>query len=100
MTSASRPWWQQATALVSLGAGGAITGFSFVPKTAADLTSPSGMPVRLLALEHAAQPAPADEATLRSAIVNVASYYLRMAAGKTAGRDAGDHLAARQRRRS
>jgi flagellum-specific peptidoglycan hydrolase FlgJ len=84
MTSASRPWWQQATALVSLGAGGAITGFSFVPKTAADLTSPSGMPVRLLALEHAAQPAPADEATLRSAIINVASYYLRMAAGKTA----------------
>ena len=31
MPSASKPWWQQATALVSLGAGGAITGFSFVP---------------------------------------------------------------------
>ena len=36
MPSASKPWWQQATALVSLGAGGAVTGLSFVPQPAAD----------------------------------------------------------------
>ncbi len=84
MPSASRPWWQQATALVSLGAGGAITGFSFVPKAPADLKSPSSMPVRLMALEQAAQqPKAAGDATLRSAIVKVANYYLRLAAGKT-----------------
>ena len=47
MPSASKPWWQQATALVSLGAGGAVTGFSFVPQPAADLTSPTSMPVHL-----------------------------------------------------
>jgi Mannosyl-glycoprotein endo-beta-N-acetylglucosaminidase len=42
------------------------------------------MPVRLMALEHAAQQAKVtDDATLRSAIVKVANYYLRMAAGKT-----------------
>ncbi len=84
MPSGSKPWWQQATALVSLGAGGAITGFSFVPKAPADLKSPASMPVRLMALEQAAeQPKAADDATLRSAIVKVASYYLRLAAGKT-----------------
>ena len=84
MTPASRPWWQQATALVSLGAGGAITGFSFVPRTAADLTSPSAMPVGLMALQESARPAQPDSAALRSAIVNVANYYLRMAGHKTA----------------
>jgi len=41
------------------------------------------MPIELLALNHAAQPAPAADATLRSAIVNVANYYLRMAKGKS-----------------
>jgi flagellum-specific peptidoglycan hydrolase FlgJ len=81
--SAGRPWWQQATALVSLGAGGVITGFSFVPRSPADLKSPSSMPVHLMALEQSAQPKAADDGTLRSAIVKVASYYLRMAAGKT-----------------
>ena len=34
-SAASKPWWQQATALVSLSASGAVTGFSFVPKAAA-----------------------------------------------------------------
>ena len=84
MPSAGRPWWQQATALVSLGAGGAITGFSFVARPAADLTSPSSMPVGLMALEKSAQPAQADNEALRSAIINVANHYLRMAQTKTA----------------
>ena len=83
MQSLSKPWWQQVTALVSLSAGGAITGLSFVPRAAADMKSPSSVPVHLLALRQAAQPSPADDAVLRSAIVNVANYYLRMAAGKT-----------------
>ena len=78
MPSAGRPWWQQATALVSLGAGGAITGFSFVPRPAADLTSPSSMPVGLMALEKSAQPAQADNEALRSAIINVANHYLSL----------------------
>jgi flagellum-specific peptidoglycan hydrolase FlgJ len=83
MHPAKKPWWQQATALVSLSATGAITGFSFAPKAAADVRSPSNLQIRLLALRQAAKPAPVDDATLRSAIVNVAHYYLRMAAGKT-----------------
>ena len=97
--SESKARWQQVTALVSLGASGTITGFSFVPSAPADLTSPSSMPIRLMALEKSATAAPADDAALRSAIVNVANYYLRMAAGQDAGRDGGDHLAARQHRR-
>jgi flagellum-specific peptidoglycan hydrolase FlgJ len=83
MPSADKPWWQQVSALVSLGAGGAVTGFSFVPHSTADLTSPSSMPVHLMALEQSARPAAADDAALRSAIVNVAIYYRRMAESKT-----------------
>jgi flagellum-specific peptidoglycan hydrolase FlgJ len=83
MPSASKPWWQQATALVSLGAGGAVTGLAFVPQPAAELTSPTSMPVHLMALEQSARPAAADDAALRSAIVNVANYYRRMAERKT-----------------
>jgi flagellum-specific peptidoglycan hydrolase FlgJ len=83
MPSASKPWWQQATALVSLGAGGAVTGLAFVPQPAADLTSPTSMPVHLMALEQSARPAAADDAALRSAIVNVANYYRRMAESRT-----------------
>jgi len=71
------------TALVSLGASGTITGFSFVPSAPADLTAPASMPIRLMALEKSATTAPAGDANLRSAIVNVANYYLRMAQGKT-----------------
>jgi len=41
------------------------------------------MPIRLMALEQASQPKPADDATLRSAIINVANYYLRMARDRT-----------------
>jgi hypothetical protein len=83
MPSASKPWWHQATALVSLGAGGAVTGLAFVPQPAADLTSPTSMPVHLMALEHSARPAAADDVALRSAIVNVANYYRQMAESKT-----------------
>ncbi len=83
MHSAGKPRWQQMTALVSLSAGGVVTGFSFVPAPAADLASPTGMPIRLMALAQSARLAPAGDAALRSAIVNVANYYLRMAAGRT-----------------
>jgi flagellum-specific peptidoglycan hydrolase FlgJ len=41
------------------------------------------MPIHLLALKKAAQPAQADDAALRSAIINVTNYFLRMAASKT-----------------
>jgi flagellum-specific peptidoglycan hydrolase FlgJ len=81
--SASKPRWQQVTAVVSLGASGTITGFSFVPSSPAGLMSPTSMPIRLMALERSAQPAPSGDTALRSAIVNVANYYLRMAQGKT-----------------
>ncbi len=83
MLSASKPSWQRVTALVSLSASGTVTGFSFVPHSPADLMSPTSLPVRLMALERSVQPTAAGDAALRSAIVNVASYYLRMAQGKT-----------------
>ena len=69
--------------MVTLTAGGAVTGFSFVPGTAADLSSPTGVPVHLMALEHAARPSADDDAALRTAIVNVSHYYLRLAKGKS-----------------
>jgi flagellum-specific peptidoglycan hydrolase FlgJ len=81
--SETKPRWQQVTALVSLGASGTITGFSFVPSAPADLMAPASMPIRLMALERSTAAAPADDSMLRSAIVNVANYYLRMAQGKT-----------------
>jgi flagellum-specific peptidoglycan hydrolase FlgJ len=80
---ASKPWWQQATALVSLSAGGAITGFSFMPKAAVDFSCPTSLPVNLLALQHSVRQAPASDATLRTAIVNVAQHYLQLAQDKT-----------------
>ncbi|HCU92924.1 MAG TPA: hypothetical protein DHU96_09370, partial [Actinobacteria bacterium] len=83
MHSASKPLWQQMTALVSLSAGGAITGFSFAHGTPADMKSPSSMPIRLLALEQSVQRASTGDAMLRSAIINVANYYLHLAAART-----------------
>ena len=77
------------TALVSLSAGGAITGFSFVPKAAADFSSPSSMPLNLVALRQSVQgagpdrAAPSHDAMLRAAIVHVARHYLRMAGTRT-----------------
>jgi flagellum-specific peptidoglycan hydrolase FlgJ len=83
VNSPRKPWWQQATALVSLGAGGAITGFAFVPGTADQVASPASVPVTLTALDQAARPAQADDSAVRSAIVSVATYYLRLAQTKT-----------------
>ena len=83
MNSPRKPWWQQATALVSLGAGGAITGLAFVPGTADQLASPASIPVTLTALDHATQATAPNDTAVRSAIVGVANYYLRMAQGKT-----------------
>ena len=83
MNSPRKPWWQQATALVSLGAGGAITGFAFVPGTADQVASPASVPVTLTALDQAARPAQADDSAVRAAIVSVATYYLRLAQTKT-----------------
>jgi flagellum-specific peptidoglycan hydrolase FlgJ len=84
---ARKAWWQQATALVTVSAGGVITGFNFVPG-AATLTTPASVPLHQLALEQAAQPdtagkATASDAQLRAAIVNVARYYLKLAQTKT-----------------
>ncbi|HEX4093636.1 MAG TPA: glucosaminidase domain-containing protein [Trebonia sp.] len=98
MHSVRKPWWQQATALVTVTTGGMITGFNFVPGAAATMTSPTSVPLHLLALEQAARPGAAmnaravggdsaDSATgdalLRSAIVNVAKYYLQIAATRS-----------------
>src|ERR1700722_3215673 len=95
--SVRKPWWQQATALVTVSTGGVITGFNFVPGAAATMTSPTSVPLHLLALQQGAQPATlADltvggdnagaatgDAQLRAAIVNVAGYYLRLARTRT-----------------
>ena len=55
MSASGKPWWQQATAVVTVSAGGVLTGMSFVPGTAADLASPVSLPVHLLALEQSAR---------------------------------------------
>jgi flagellum-specific peptidoglycan hydrolase FlgJ len=61
-----------------------MTGFSLIPgSTAAELASPTNAHIRLLAQQQAAQPASSAEAPLRTAIVNVAHYYLRMAQSKS-----------------
>ena len=78
-----RPRWQQATALVSLSTAGAMTGLAFAHGTAADLTSPSAIPVRLLASGTKAAPAAAGDTALRAAIVKSAQYYLRLAQTRT-----------------
>ncbi|MGD0699879.1 MAG: glycoside hydrolase family 73 protein [Trebonia sp.] len=98
MHSVRKPWWQQATALVTVTTGGMITGFNFVPGAAEAMTSPTSVPLHLLALERAGHPGAAmnartvggdsaDAATgnalLRSAIVNVAKYYLQLAATRS-----------------
>jgi hypothetical protein len=95
--SVRKPWWQQATALVTVSTGGVITGFNFVPGAAATMTSPTSVPLHLLALEQAAQPGTftdlavggdsaarvTSDAQLRAAVVNVAGYYLRLAKTRT-----------------
>ncbi|MGH3206800.1 MAG: glycoside hydrolase family 73 protein, partial [Trebonia sp.] len=97
MRSVRKPWWQQATALVTVSAGGVITGLNFVPGAATTMTSPASVPLHLLALEQAAQPGTftnlavggdtaataTSDAQLRAAIVNVAGYYARLAKTRT-----------------
>jgi flagellum-specific peptidoglycan hydrolase FlgJ len=56
-----------------------MTGFAFAHGTVADLTSPSSVPVHLLALRRPAEPAPTSDGALRSAIVKAATSFLRMA---------------------
>ena len=56
-----------------------MTGFAFAHGTVHDMTSPTRMPVHLLALKKPAQPLSASDSALRAAVVNVANYYLRMA---------------------
>ncbi len=75
--------WQQATALVSLSTCGAMTGFSVAHGTVADLTSPSGIPVKLLALNKPASSAADSDSALRSAIVKAARYYLSLAQSRS-----------------
>ncbi|HJZ09801.1 MAG TPA: hypothetical protein VJ283_17050, partial [Trebonia sp.] len=66
-----------------MSTGGVITGFTFVPGAAASMTSPSSVPLHLLALEKAAKPADTGDDRLRPAIVNVAGYYLQLAQTRT-----------------
>jgi flagellum-specific peptidoglycan hydrolase FlgJ len=81
--SARKAGWQQATALVSLSTCGAMTGLSLAHGTVADMTSPTGLPVHVLDFSRAAKPVATQGGALRSAIVKVANYYLRMARDKT-----------------
>ncbi len=83
MQPVRKPTWQQATALVSLSTCGAVTGFAFAHGTVDDMTSPTRMPVHLLALDKPARAASASDSALRSAIVTAARNYLRMAQTKS-----------------
>ena len=83
MHSVRKPRWQQATALVSLSTCGAMTGFSLAHGTVSDLTSPAGLPIRLLASSKPAAPAASGDQALRAAIVKAATYYLRLAQRQT-----------------
>ena len=108
-----KPWWQQATALVTVSTGGVITGFNFVPGAAATMTSPTSVPLHLLALEQAAQPGAlgdlavggdsatraTSDAQLRAAIVNVAGVLPAARQDQDAGPDGGADLGQDQHRR-
>ena len=63
-----------------------MTGFAFAHGTVDEMTSPTRIPVKLMALNKPAKPAkPAQtgDSALRSAIVKVANNYLRMAQSKS-----------------
>ena len=79
----AKPTWQQATALVSLSTCGAMTGFAFAHGTVDEMTSPTRMPVKLMALNKPDAPEQTGEGALRSAIVKVAKNYLRMAQSRS-----------------
>jgi flagellum-specific peptidoglycan hydrolase FlgJ len=63
-----------------------MTGFAFAHGTVDEMTSPTRMPVKLMALNKPAEPAKAEhtgDSALRSAILKVAKNYLRMAQSKS-----------------
>ena len=63
-----------------------MTGFAFAHGTVDEMTSPTRIPVKLMALDKPAKAAKAEQtgdSALRSAIVKVAKYYLRMAQSKS-----------------
>src|SRR5207244_13258411 len=65
---------------------GPMTGFAFAHATVDEMTSPTRIPVKLMALDKPAKPAKAQQTSdsaMRSAIVKVAKYYLRMAQSKS-----------------
>ena len=99
MHSARKPWWQQVTALVTVSTGGVITGFTFVPGAAATMTSPTSVPLHLMALEQAAKPG--RRRRRRAALGHRQRRELLppAGAGQDPGPDGGDHLGARQRGR-
>ncbi len=97
-----KPTWQQATALVSLSTCGAMTGFAFAHGTVAEMTSPTRIPVKLMALDKPATPAKAEQtgdSALRSAIVKVATVLPAHGPVEEPGRDGGDDLGRQQRQR-
>src|SRR5579863_7737946 len=53
MQTTNLPWWQQVTALVSLSASGAVTGFTLAPNAAAGVTPAPSTQIRLLATPQA-----------------------------------------------
>jgi flagellum-specific peptidoglycan hydrolase FlgJ len=81
--TARKARWQQATALVSLSTAGAVTGFSFAHGTVADMTSPTGVPVKLVSSVRPATSAAASDAALRAAVVKAAQYYLNLAQSRS-----------------
>jgi hypothetical protein len=74
---------------VSLSTCGAMTGFTFAHGTVTDMTSPTSVPVHLLARDEPAtpavppSPASSQDGALRSAIVSVARHYLQLAQTRT-----------------
>jgi flagellum-specific peptidoglycan hydrolase FlgJ len=65
-----------------------MTGFSFAHGSAADLTSPSSIPVKLMAMNKPATSAASasdssSDSALRSAIVKAARYYLNLAQSRS-----------------
>ena len=83
MQSVRKTRWQQATALVSLSTCGAMTGIAFAHSSAAELTSPTSVPVKLLALTKPAKSPGASDSALRSAIVKAAQRYLSLAQSRS-----------------
>ena len=83
MQSSRRARWQQATALVSLSTCGAMTGFSVAHSSVAALTSPSSIPVKLMAMNKPAKSTAGSDSALRSAIVKAARHYLKLAQNRS-----------------